>query len=133
MRARLPVLVFAAMVLLLAACGGEDDTLPDEVSPDVGGGTDTPDEDDAVDGGLDDGFDAAEREAAARALLGVSEDQLEEGPALRVVRRGEEQLPGTMDLRPGRLNVELDDDGSGTYVVTRVVIEVPDGESIVVE
>jgi hypothetical protein len=129
MRARLPILASASILLLIVACGGEDDTLPDEATPDAGGGTDAPDEGDPAEGG----FDADEREAAARELLGVAEDELEEGPDARVVRRGEEQLPGTMDLRPGRLNLELDDDGSGTYVVTRVVIEVPDGESIVVE
>jgi hypothetical protein len=132
MRARLVVLVLGSIVLLVVACGGESGTLPDEVSPDAGGGTDAPDED-AAEGGADAGFDAAEREAAARELLGMAEDEVEEGPDARVVRRGEEELPGTMDLRPGRLNVELDDDGSGTYVVTRVVIEVPDGEPIVVD
>jgi hypothetical protein len=82
-------------------------------------------------------FEAFDREAArdrALALLGVAEADVEQSAVVRVVRRGEEDLPVTMDLRPGRLNLELDDDGTGTFVVTRVVVEVPDDEDpLVVE
>lgn len=75
--------------------------------------------------------DARER---AMTLLGVPEDDIEESEMVRIVRRGDEDLPVTMDLRPGRLNLELDDDGTGTYEVTRVLVEVPDGaEPLVVE
>jgi hypothetical protein len=70
--------------------------------------------------------------AEAEQLLGLPEDEVEEDERTRITRRGDEQLPGTMDLRPGRRNLELDDDGTGTYVVTRVVIEL-EGEDIVVE
>jgi hypothetical protein len=77
-------------------------------------------------------FDRERARAEAKALLGRAESELQPGPNLRIVRRGDELFPVTMDLRPGRLNVELDDDGSGQYVVTRVVVEVPEG-SIVVE
>lgn len=66
--------------------------------------------------------------------MGLPEEAIEEDAETRVVRRGDETLPGTMDLRPGRRNVELDDDGTGTFVVTRVTVEVPDGEDpLVVE
>lgn len=82
----------------------------------------------------EDGFDRAAVEQAARDLLGRSADEIEEGRLTRIVRRGDEDFPATMDLVPGRLNVELDDDGTGTFVVTRIVAEVPDDvEPIVVE
>jgi hypothetical protein len=40
-----------------------------------------------------------------------------------------------MDLRPGRQNLELDDDSTGTYVVTRIVVETPEGgdDDLVIE
>jgi hypothetical protein len=74
------------------------------------------------------GFDRERERGEAQALIGVPESQLTERAELRIVRRGDESRPVTMDLRPGRKNVELDDDGSGRYVVTRVVVEVPDGQ-----
>ncbi len=81
----------------------------------------------------DEPFDAeASRELAER-WLGVAEEDLEETVMLRVARRGEEFFPGTMDLRPGRFNVELDEDAEGVYRVTRIVIETEEGESLVVE
>ena len=84
--------------------------------------------DDAEDtGGVDTGGERAE------SLLGRSEDAVEESATVRIMRRGDEQLLGTMDLRPGRLNLELDE-VDGEYRVTRVVVEVPDGEDeLVVE
>lgn len=82
----------------------------------------------------DDAFDREAAEARARELLGLPESEVEEGPMQRVVRRGEEDFMVTMDLQPGRMNLELDDDGTGTYVVTRVTVETPDGEDpLVVE
>jgi hypothetical protein len=68
--------------------------------------------------------------AEAEALLGMNEDDLEPSQMLRIVRRGEERLAATMDLRPGRMNVELDDH-AGAYVVTRVLVETPDGNVVV--
>ncbi len=64
--------------------------------------------------------------AEAENLLGMNEDELEPSPMLRITRRGDERFPGTMDLVPGRMNVELDNHG-GSYLVTRVVVETPDG------
>ena len=81
----------------------------------------------------DEPFDAdASRELAER-WIGVAEEDVEETVMLRISRRGEEFFPGTMDLRPGRFNVELDEDDQGVYRVTRIVIETEEGESLVVE
>lgn len=81
-----------------------------------------------------DDFDREAVRARAQELLGLPEGEIDESASLRIVRRGEEDFPVTMDLRPGRMNLELDDDGTGTYRVTRVVVEVPDDEDpLVVE
>lgn len=82
----------------------------------------------------DDAFDREAAEARAREFLGLPESEVEEGPMQRIVRRGEEEFRVTMDLQPGRMNLELDDDGTGTYVVTRVTVETPEDEDpLVVE
>ena len=69
--------------------------------------------------------------AEAENLLGMNENELEPSRMLRITRRGDERFPGTMDLVPGRMNVELDNH-AGAYLVTRVVVETPDG-SVTVE
>lgn len=71
--------------------------------------------------------DARER---AEALLGQAEDEVEEGDEVRIVRRGDEVMNVTMDLRPGRLNVELDDAGDGTFEVVTVVMETEEGAEV---
>jgi hypothetical protein len=76
-------------------------------------------------------FELERARAEAEGLLGTNEADLEPSERVRITRRGDERFPVTMDLRPGRLNVELGDH-AGTYVVTRVVVETPDG-SVVVE
>jgi len=80
-------------------------------------------------------FDREEARERAESYLGVAEDDIEESAMVRIVRRGGEDYMVTMDLRPGRMNLELDDDGSGTYEVTRVVVETPEGgdDNIVIE
>lgn len=82
-------------------------------------------------------FDPERSREQAESFLGVAEDEVEEAIAdsimARIMRRGDEQLFGTMDLRPGRLNIELDPDDEGVYRVTRVVVETTDGSDIVVE
>jgi hypothetical protein len=63
--------------------------------------------------------------AEAEALIGAPEAELPE--TVRVARRGDEMMPLTMDYRVGRFTAELDDDGTGTYVVTAVQVELPEG------
>lgn len=100
----------------LAACGG-----------DGGGGEATapipPDE--AT------GFDEEVSLDRARSYLGVAETDVEESSMVRIMRRGDEFFAGTMDLRPGRFNLELDEDDDGVYRVTRVLVETMDGEVVV--
>ena len=119
--ALLAVLLLAGV---LAACGDGDPTpAPDPVAPQV------PDD--------EQGFDPEASPAQARSFLGVSEDDVEVAIAdttmVRIMRRGDEQFAGTMDLRPGRLNLELDPDEDGTYRVSRVVVETEDGADLVIE
>jgi hypothetical protein len=111
--------------LLLAACGTTE--VPD---PEPAGRPDDAAEPDGVED-----FDRDAARAEAEALLGTPEDELEETPDRRIVRRGDEEFIVTMDLRPGRQNLELDDDSTGTYVVTRIVVETPEGgdDNLVIE
>jgi hypothetical protein len=114
-----------AAALLLTACGTPE--VPDGEpagQPAEAAGQD----------GVDD-FDRDAARAEAEALLGTPEDEFEETPDRRIVRRGDEEFIVTMDLRPGRQNLELDDEGTGTYVVTRVVVETPEGgdDNLVIE
>lgn len=120
------------LALLAAACGSD---APPAAGPDEDGTSRAPDERGGDPGSPGpDGFDRDTAEDRAQSLLGLPEEAVEEDAETRIVRRGDEHLPGTMDLRPGRRNLELDDDGSGTFVVTRVTVEVPDGEDpLVVE
>lgn len=111
------VLVGLAVVSLglgLAACGGDDAGSSED--PPATAPSDTWDEAAA---------DAAR--ARAEALLGTPEDDLPDD--VRIGRRGDEDFALTMDLVPGRLTAELDDDGSGGagFVVTSVTLETPDG------
>ena len=78
-----------------------------------------------VPGALD--VEAAARRAAS--LLGAQEGDLPDD--VRVARRGDEGFPLTADLVPGRLTVELDDDGTGKFVVVEVQIELEDGVQVV--
>lgn len=105
-------------ITIMACTDGSDTDQP--ASPSV--------EEPVSDDVLDDNYEREEAEARARAVLGRSEEEVETSTAARLVRRGEEHFVVTMDLRPGRLNIELDEDADGTYVVTRVVVETPDGE-----
>jgi hypothetical protein len=122
---RRPLLVTCAVAaLLLTACGTTDAPDPEPAAQ----------QDAAERDGADD-FDRDAASAEAEALLGTPEDELEESPDRRIVRRGDEEFIVTMDLRPGRQNLELDDDGAGTYVVTRIVVETPEGgdDNLVIE
>jgi hypothetical protein len=50
---------------------------------------------------------------------------------VRIARRGVDQYALTTDLVPGRLTVQLDDDGNGTFVVVEVLVELEDGSRTV--
>ncbi len=117
MRMRATTLAVIALVLAaVAGCGAGDDDPAPEIPPQT------------ADNVLDDDYNQSEAESRARAVLGLAEHDVETSPAARIVRRGDEHFAVTMDLRPGRLNIELDEDADGAYVVTRVVVETPDGE-----
>jgi hypothetical protein len=108
----------ALVALLLAAgasCGDDDDVETSTGADDVPADPDPGDQ----------AFASDEAREEARSLLGQPESAL--GEEVRVSRRGEEDFFLTEDYVLGRLTVELDDDGSGTFVVTSVRVELPDG------
>jgi hypothetical protein len=138
------LLALAAVPLLtLAACGDPETATPgnepgtidpavtvpstDPITTSPGAGTpELPADATTVPPGAPD-IAAAIRRAAS--LLGSYEADVPGD--VRIARRGDEGFALTMDLVPGRLNVELDDDGTGEYVVTSVAIETEDGSEIV--
>lgn len=63
--------------------------------------------------------------ADAAALIGTPESDLPDDA--RIGRRGDELLPLTKDFRVGRFTFELDDDGTGTFRVAAVQVELPEG------
>ena len=109
--------------LLLVACGAAEEGEP--VSEPAPEGPEVPQE--------EDGFDRERSRELAEGYLGVAEEDVEETVMVRILRRGDEQFAGTMDIRPGRFNLELDPDEDGVYRVTRVVVETEEGEDLVVE
>ncbi len=119
-----------AASLLLAACAGAQAAAPNPDEPVTDDGSaagmchvDTPD---CVDADLDpDTFDAAAARTQAEDLLGVAEDDLD--PSVRIGRKGDNHMMLTEDYVIGRLTVELDKDDEGTYRVSQVNLELPDG------
>lgn len=61
----------------------------------------------------------------ARSYLGTPEAGLD--PQWRIGRRGDETYALTEDYVIGRFTVELDDDGTGAFVVSAVTVELPGG------
>lgn len=86
--------------------------------------------DDQPDGDL---YDSASAIRRAEALLGLSEAELDlDDPiALRIGRRGEEQIDLTRDYQLGRMTVELDSNDLDEWVVTAVTVVLPDGPETV--
>jgi len=92
--------VAVAAVLSLAACGDDDvatDTVPEMVDTGASDAAQT---------------DLPTVESASALLINMSEADAEaattaEGWILRVARRDGEELAGTMDLQPERVNVEV--------------------------
>ena len=123
----------ATMAALAAGCSNTQG--PDEAAQEPPGGSEpmAPAASEPQPSSPFDDFDADAARAEAQALIGLPEAELEQSGSLRIVRRGDERLSATMDLRPGRKNVELDEDDDGRLVVTRVVVETPNGDDLVVE
>jgi hypothetical protein len=136
------LLALAAVPLLtLAACGDSETTAPanepgtidpavtvpsTDISTPGQGTSETPGDATTVPPGAPD-IAAAVRRAAS--LLGSYEADVPDD--VRIARRGDEEFALTMDLVPGRLNVELDVDDVGEYVVTAVSVETEDGSQVV--
>lgn len=105
---------------------GATDCMVDPMDPDEsvsspadgGGSIDSP-------GAADDEYPSEAARQRAREQLGRPEGELD--PDIRIGRRGEEQMMLTEDYALGRITVELDDDGTGTFVVTQATVELPDG------
>lgn len=141
------LLALAAVPLLaLAACGDAETTAPANkpgtIDPAVTvpsteptvttpgtGAPETPGDATTVPPGAPD-IAAAVRRAAS--LLSRYEADVPDD--VRIARRGDEEFALTMDLVPGRLNVELDADDDGQYVVTAISVETENGsETVTVE
>ncbi|MFA9431001.1 hypothetical protein [Egicoccus sp. AB-alg2] len=136
----------AGLLLAPTACGAPTDTASDVPAgapdTDAGGaaaGACLEGTEDCVDADLDGGdleqplpegdFDLEMARRDAESLLGATEQDLEIWGDVRVGRKGDEEYGMTMDLMPGRKTVELDEDEDGVHRVTRVTLELPDGET----
>jgi hypothetical protein len=124
----LALAVLGLLVIGATACGvaqGTDPGIPDPpIAGDCPPGVDRCGDDAIV---VDEPWDESvfeENRLRARELLGLPEDALPDD--VRVARRGDDHMALTMDLQPGRLNVELDERGNGFEVVL-VTLETPDG------
>jgi hypothetical protein len=134
--------VLVAMAMLAAACGGADaagsepttdggpaagtclEGTPDCVDTDLGGSANAPDGEEPIDEG------AMIREATD--LLGEREEAvLAAREDVRVGRRGSEQMMLTEDYVLGRKTIATEDDGTGTYRVVEVSIELTEGPHVV--
>ncbi|MFA9446780.1 hypothetical protein [Egicoccus sp. AB-alg6-2] len=131
----------AGLLLVLTACGTDAATEAEDVT--AGGGAaagaclegteDCVDADlgggDLEDPMVDETFDLDAARRDAESLLGATEEDLEIWGDVRIERKGDEEFMLTMDLMPGRKNVQLDEDADGVYRVTHVSLELPDGET----
>jgi hypothetical protein len=134
--------ILTAFAIFAAACGTADadvsadapdanpatgmclEGTPDCVDTDLDGDQ-NPSPDDAA--SIDEG--AMIREAEG--LLGeVEEDVLQRWPAVRVGRRGGEHMMLTEDYVIGRMTIATEDDGSGTYRIVEVTVELTDGPQV---
>ncbi len=129
-------LFVAACALALAACGTPDEAVSSSDGGDPAAGMcpvgqpdclDTPQITDGepVEIG-EEGVEQLRKDA--QFYLGVPEGELPDIDTIRIGRRGEEHMALTEDYRVGRMTMGLDDeDGDGTYEVTEVTVELPDG------
>ncbi len=122
--------------VLASACGGAEaatDSGASEPTPALGicleGATDCVDmvPGEATDDGGGDAIDEGAILAEAEALLGVTEDEALARSDVRLGRHGDEHLAVTDDYVIGRMTVATDDDGTGTYHVVEVTVELTEG------
>ncbi len=125
----------AALVILVAACGGAADATsaePDQpTAPPVAGmcAQDHPDCVDTVVEDVDpDALDEGAMIRDAQSLLGQSEAEvLEQRADVRVGRHGDEEMMLTQDHVIGRMTIATEDDGTGTFRIVEVTLELTDG------
>ncbi|MBW3659028.1 MAG: hypothetical protein KY457_10355 [Actinobacteria bacterium] len=131
---RKTIAAFFAAAMLATGCGGA--STADQAEQPTGGGDMAmcaPGVTDCVDTVVDDqGGDGAGTRPSddtlretAQSLLGTAEAELPED--VRIGRRGGEQMMLTEDYVVGRFTAELDDDGTGTFRVTSVTVELERG------
>jgi hypothetical protein len=130
-----------AVALALGACasadGGADAGSSPAEDPDPAAGACLEGDEDCVDADLsgegapppDDGeaIDEAAILADSETLLGEPEDDALAEADVRLGRRGEEEFALTFDLQPGRRTIATEDDGTGTFRVVEVTVELTDG------
>ena len=141
-------LVLLAAVALGGCGGGEGDAVtPDEPTSSAAAGgtclegaTECADIPGQATPGPPQGIDADETpdEAAivadARSLIGRSEDAvLQESADVRLGRHGDDQFALTEDYVVGRKTIATEDDGTGTYRVVEVTVELTDGPLTITE
>jgi hypothetical protein len=139
---RSTIATLAALAVLTAACGGADPSAT-VAAPDTAdgaaicleGATDCDDVEVVEGEGTDAADGAAIDEGAmirdAEALLGEpEEDVLERWPDVRLGRHGDEAMMLTEDYVIGRRTIATEDDGSGTYRVVEVTLELTDGPQV---
>jgi hypothetical protein len=124
--------------LTLTACGS-DDAEPASPPADAAAGACLEGDEDCVDADLSGGgapppdgvpIDEAAVLAEAETLLGETEDDALAQEDVRLGRRGEEEFALTFDLQPGRRTIATEDDGTGTFRVVEVTVELTDGSQI---
>jgi hypothetical protein len=132
---------FVALAFLVAACGGTANATsaePDEPTASPIAGMCAQDQPDCVDTVVPDedaDEDAVDEGALIRdagSLLGRSEDEvLEELADVRVGRHGDQEMMLTEDYVLGRMTIATDDDGTGTFRIVEVTLELTDGPVVV--
>jgi hypothetical protein len=131
-----------ALAFLLAACGVAAATSAEGDQPAAfpSAGMCAQDQPDCVDtivGDEDVDRDAVDEGAMIRdaeSLLGQSEDvALKQWADVRVGRHGDEAMMLTEDYVIGRKTIATEDDGSGTFRVVEVTLELTDGPVVIVE
>jgi hypothetical protein len=140
---RLPPLAATCLVvaLSLGACASADDDTDAASSPaegsDPAAGSCLEGDEDCVDADLSgdgapppDGGEAIDEAAIladSEQLLGETEEDALAEEDVRIGRRGDEEFALTFDLQPGRRTIATEDDGTGTFRVVEVTVELTDG------